>query len=256
MIGAEQRIPLLIRRDCIRRRDLERRRARRHGLEVEPQLRLELARGRRVILLHVHHGHVVVIFLLQWPVGPEGVVLPACPHPQPLLRGPHARHAPDLLLELQHRVLFLDPERRHIIRVDEVEEAFGADLRLQISARGDAYHSVQVRLESLLLLARLLLLLLFERVPQVRGDVISGHVNVDVADCGLAHVHKHVRGRDLRILPLGRVPRGRVMLEPAVLPLDRLLLLHLGHALVVKLKPLLHAERPNEGIVMAAVGPS
>ena len=46
------------------------------------------------------------------------------------------------------------------------------------------------------------------------------------------------------------------MLEPAVLPLDRLLLLHLGHALVVKLKPLLHAERPNVGIVMAAVGPS
>ena len=165
LVGAEQRIALLIGRDRIGRGDLERHRARRHGLEVEPQLCLELARGWRVVLLHVHHGHVVVIFLLQWPVGPEGVVLPACPHPQPLLRGPHARHAPDLVLELQHRVLFLDPERRHIIRVDEVEEAFGADLRLQISARGDAYHSVQVRLESLLLLARLLLLLLFERVP-------------------------------------------------------------------------------------------
>ena len=50
------------------------------------------------------------------------------------------------------------------------------------------------------------------------------------------------------------MPRRRLVLVAAKLPLGRLLLLRLRHALVVEAEPVVRAQRADEGVVVAAVG--
>mmetsp|Transcript_36569 Transcript_36569/g.85421 ORF Transcript_36569/g.85421 Transcript_36569/m.85421 type:complete len:398 (-) Transcript_36569:1040-2233(-) len=222
--------------------------------EIKAQLGLELAAGlRRVVLLDIHHGRVVVEVELQRPIGPVRVVLPLGPQPQALLRWARAGAPPDLLLELQQRLLFLDADRLDVVVRREVEEALATDLLPQIGRRRHARHRVQVRLLPLLLLAHLLLLLLLEGAAQMRRNVVGARLHVDLRNGRLAHVHKHVRIGDLWQLPLRRVAGVLLRVRPTELALDRLFLLHLGHALVVEPVPLLARQRADERIVVAAV---
>mmetsp|Transcript_7650 Transcript_7650/g.19494 ORF Transcript_7650/g.19494 Transcript_7650/m.19494 type:complete len:1162 (-) Transcript_7650:210-3695(-) len=258
-----------------RRRDAAARVCRRwlrvlYHLEVQPNLRLRarVHRHRGLVLLEVHDRcHLIWVLLLQRLVGTERLVLPVDPQPEALLVHGHVELALEHSLQVGHGLLLLDPEARHLVVVDQVEEGLVADLRLEVGLSRHLHHSVQMRLVALLALAHLVDLLALQLRAQVRHDVAVAHLAVELGDRRLADVHEHVRTRHLWtaaaiVAANARRERARARVGGgvvAVRALDRLARGDARHALVVELVPLvrvLRAKRRDEDPVVASIWPA